>query len=502
MLEYFIVLKKYYFPVLTFVILNFFLALFIIQGRIYASQAREVAVQFKMNFLKDSVLNFVNEFTRGRAEAVEQFDEEVSERENILRDYLHNARSVSSVELSIDKVFTSLDSRDMWGYALVSDSDEDIIALQNIPSEWDRSHKSLDSILCAWRQIDLPFGSLYFGVTHEHLYHTILAMVSSKVHNSRFVEETYYWVNEIKNYKGGKDYAVRLIHPNPRSSEGMILSTDMQDAVGDYPYQKELDEINKNGEGFYTYYFKKKDSDNFARKITYSKLYKPYNWVVCMGSYYDDIYDYVDTIGKMRGRLLSKIAVPAIVLLDLLLAAFLIAQTVEKRKRKGSIDEPSNRDQLTEANTREFGERALKERFAQFKIEKQSPAVMLMDVDNFKTINDAHGREAGDFVLVQIAGIFYEQSRASDILIRWEGDKFAAIFKGMKKSDCWHYSQKLLDAISYKKIQYKDKSIQATVSLGFSFFDQNDKSWEQALERAQKALKESKGAGKNRARVE
>jgi len=60
----------------------------------------------------------------------------------------------------------------------------------------------------------------------------------------------------------------------------------------------------------------------------------------------------------------------------------------------------------------------------------------------------------------------------------------------------------LLDAIASKRIAYKDKSIPVTVSLGFSFFDEEDKSYEQALERAQKALKDAKAAGKSRARVE
>lgn len=486
---------------MAFFALNAFLVLFIVQGMNYADQAREVAVQFKKNFLKDSVTNFVNEFTRGKAESAELFDQMVSERENVLRDLLHNARGPQAAEWALNTTFTTQDKSDMWGYVLISDRQEDFLAEQNMPDAWDRSEKSLDGIFCSWRQIELPFGRLYFGITQEHLYNTVLASVSSKVHNSHFVEETYYWINEIKNYKGGKDYAVRLIHPNPRSSEGMSLSTDMQDAVGDFPYERELEEINKSGECFNTYYFKKKDSDNFARKITYSKLYRPYNWIVCMGSYYDDIYDYVDAIGKSRGKMASRLAIPLIIILDLLLIVYLAGKFYAERMSNQSAEAQANRDQLTEANTKEFGDRELKERFARFRLSCESPALMFMDIDNFKTINDTYGREAGDFVLVQITRAFYEQSRASDMLIRWDGDKFLGIFSGMKKSDCWRYSQKLLDAVSSRKIQYKDKNIQATVSLGFSFFEEEDRSCAQAIERAQDALKESKNAGKNRARV-
>ena len=484
-------------------ILTTFLVLFIVQEKNSLSQAKEIAVQFKMNFLKDSVTNFVNEFTRERAETTENFDFTVSERENVLRDHLHYAQGIKSAQWALKQAFTPQDPREMWGYILISGADDEVIETQNIPPTWDMSARSLDGIFCSWREIDLSFCKVYFGITQTCLYNTILASVRSKVHNSHFVEETYYWVNEIKNYKGGKDYAVRLIHPNPRSSEGMLLSTDMQDAVGDYPYERELEEINSNGECFNTYYFKKKDSDNFARKITYSKLYKPYNWVVCMGSYYDDIYDYVDALSKIRGRSVTKFAIPLIALLELLLI-FSVASKMwtDKKAAANEKTNQSNRDSLTDANTKAFGEKTLKDEFTGFKLTGESPAIMFMDIDNFKTLNDANGREAGDFVLAQIAAVFYEQSRASDVLIRWDGDKFAAVFSGMKKSDCWRYAQKLLDAISSKKIQYKDKAIQATVSLGFSFFNENDKSCVQVLERADKALKEAKAAGKNRARVE
>ena len=494
--------KKYFFQILSLFILNLFLVLFIVQERTALAQAKEIAVQFKMNFLKDSVTNFINEFSRNKNETAESYDDSVSDRENALRDYLHNIYGVQAVKQALAKVFSAQDPSDMWGYILLSNSDDEILEAMNMPADWDRSEKSLDNIFCAWRQIELPFARLYFGVTQKKLYNTILASVSSKVHNSHFVEETYYWINEVKNYKGGKDYAIRLIHPNPRSSEGMLLSTDMQDAVGDYPYERELEEINKKGESFNTYYFKKKDSDDFARKITYSKLYKPYNWIVCMGSYYDDIYDYVDTLRKVRGLTITQIAVPLIILLDLFFIFYIAFKIHSDRKNSRSPSEQDARDNLTYANTREFGQKELKRLFYTYKENFESPAIMFMDIDNFKTLNDTYGRETGDFVLVQIAGIFNEQSRSSDILIRWDGDRFAGIFWGMKKSDCWHYAQKLLETVSTRKIQYRDKTIQTTVSLGFSFFHEDDKSYAQAVERANKALKEAKAAGKNRARVE
>lgn len=497
-----VIVKKQYWTLISFLVLNAFLALFIAQEKSYVTQAKEIAVQFKANFLKDSVTNFIHEFERNKEDSIEIFDFTVSERENNLAQALASAYSVNAVKAIVDKTFTSNDTRGMWGYVLVVGLDEQIALSQNVPSDWDRTSRSLDGIFCAWREVENPVGRFYFGVTQEHLYNTMVSIVRSKVYDSHFVEETYYWINQVLNFKGGKDYAVRLIHPNPRSSEGMLLSTDMQDAIGDRPYETELEGINKDGEVLSSYYFKKKDSDNFARKITYAKLYKPYNWVVCMGSYYDDIYDYVETMDKVRGKSLMRFVFPLIVILDLLLAFFIVQAFYKEKREKSASKKQANRDNITDANTKSYGDRELKRRFSEFKNTKDSPAIMVLDVDNFKTLNDSFGHETGDFVLVQIANTFYEQSRSSDILIRWDGDQFVAVFNGMKKSVCWNYAQKLLETISQKKIQYKNRSVQTTVSLGFSFFREDDKNHLQAVERAQNAMLEAKGAGKNRARVD
>ena len=126
-------LKKNFFGIFTFAILNLFLALFIIQEKNYVKQAREVAVQFKMNFLKDSVTNFIHEFTQSRADSIEIFDYTVSERENKLRDELHNASSLGSVKWILDKTFTSQDPREMWAYILLS-SGEEVLATKNMSS--------------------------------------------------------------------------------------------------------------------------------------------------------------------------------------------------------------------------------------------------------------------------------------------------------------------------------------------------------------------------------
>ncbi len=71
----------------------------------------------------------------------------------------------------------------------------------------------------------------------------------------------------------------------------MLLSTDMTDVAGNLPYLTELEGVKRDGELFFVF-FQKKDSDIVSEKVTYAKLYRPYNWIIAMGVHLDDIEAY------------------------------------------------------------------------------------------------------------------------------------------------------------------------------------------------------------------
>ncbi len=156
-----------------------------------------------------------------------------------------------------------------------------------------------------------------------------------------------------------------------------------------------------------------------------------------------------------------------------------------------------NWDVLTGANSRQFGMTELAHCFENFSGGVQSPAIMLLDVDNFKSVNDTYGHEAGDEVLKKIVKAVYENSRASDKLIRWGGDEFVGIFEGMKREICEAYSEKLLKSISSIEYDFGKGNAHVTVSVGFAYFSKEDNGYEDVLSRADEALYRSKANGKN-----
>jgi len=107
--------------------------------------------------------------------------------------------------------------------------------------------------------------------------------VRTYLYNSVYDKVRYTWINKVINFDGGKDYALRLIHPNLKHTEGKLLSTNTKDIKGNYPYLEELEGVKSNGQIFYTYYFKEFDSNKITRKISFAQLYKKLDWIIATG---------------------------------------------------------------------------------------------------------------------------------------------------------------------------------------------------------------------------
>nr|WP_246433874.1 cache domain-containing protein [Spirochaeta isovalerica] len=130
---------------------------------------------------------------------------------------------------------------------------------------------------------------LYVFFTHES-YEKLIRSGGEEIVRKRILPDNeYVWINHILDYNGGDGYAIRLVHPNLPETEGMLLSTDMTDIMGNLPYRDELSGVNEKGEAFIEYYFKKMNSDEISHKMSYGKLYQDFDWVIATGVYLDDM---------------------------------------------------------------------------------------------------------------------------------------------------------------------------------------------------------------------
>lgn len=130
-------------------------------------------------------------------------------------------------------------------------------------------------------------------------------------------------------------------------------------------------------------------------------------------------------------------------------------------------------------------------------------ALFLLDVDQFKLINDTCGHAAGDTVLKAISASLQEILRETDMIVRWGGEEFLAFLPAIPRSGLDEVARRILNGISSSVIDHQGKPLSANVSIGFSPYplalDGEPLSWERAVNLVDMALYLAKAHGRNRA---
>ena len=304
-------------------------------------------------------------------------------------------------------------------------------------------------------------------------------------------------------YDGGDNYAIRRVHPNLIDTEGMLLSTNMTDIKGNYPYLTELEGVKKEGEIFYQYYFKKNKSDVISEKVTYAKLYKEYNWIIAMGVHLDDVQAYVDITSKESEQVILKMISHLVLwVLGIIILGLIFLTLSEKWYYKNynkKMKEEIYIDSLTKIYNRRAAISYINLAFKNFKKNGLSSAIIMIDVDDFKKINDTYGHDQGDIVLTKITEMLNKHIRSTDILCRWGGEELLLICDGLKMDDVVPFTNKLLDTVAQVEYEYNEQKYHTTISMGVSYFENSDQDSSFSIKRADIALYNAKKQGKNKA---
>ena len=161
------------------------------------------------------------------------------------------------------------------------------------------------------------------------------------------------------------------------------------------------------------------------------------------------------------------------------------------------IDAMANHDSLTGLPNKRLFMELLKKDILVCEREKSKLAVIFIDLDNFKPVNDTLGHDAGDSVLNIVASRFQNALRESDTIARLGGDEFTAIIKKVKtKDDVLKAVNKILDK-TVNPIKIDKKTFRLGASIGISFYPDDDTTEEGLLKKADEAMYRIKSAGKN-----
>jgi len=129
-------------------------------------------------------------------------------------------------------------------------------------------------------------------------------------------------------------------------------------------------------------------------------------------------------------------------------------------------------------------------------------AVLFVDIDHFKAINDTHGHAAGDQVLQEVTRRLRGSVRASDTVARYAGDEFTVVLRHIvKNDDVQRVAEKILQVISEPLALENGTRLQIGVSIGVSFFPDDAADAETLLKHADEAMYAAKRQGRNTCRI-
>jgi diguanylate cyclase (GGDEF)-like protein len=123
---------------------------------------------------------------------------------------------------------------------------------------------------------------------------------------------------------------------------------------------------------------------------------------------------------------------------------------------------------------------------------------MMVDIDNFKNINDEYGHPFGDNVIEEVSEALRTSLRPTDSIGRYGGDEFLVILENCPFSRGEELSQRILEHINTLRFTHKEQDVDVSISIGFSATDKQETlSPEQLLEAADKGLYKAKSSGRN-----
>ena len=167
------------------------------------------------------------------------------------------------------------------------------------------------------------------------------------------------------------------------------------------------------------------------------------------------------------------------------------------------LEGQSIRDGLTGLFNRNFMEIAL-ERELHRAVRKGMPlAVLMLDVDHFKQLNDTMGHEAGDVVLREVAECYRRALRDEDVICRYGGEEFVVIMPDATEAIALERAERVRTAVSEIRMHFRGELIRSvTVSVGVAMFPEAGRDGSELLRLADGALYRAKNSGRNQVMLE
>ena len=162
------------------------------------------------------------------------------------------------------------------------------------------------------------------------------------------------------------------------------------------------------------------------------------------------------------------------------------------------LKESSLKDALTGLYNRRFLENFIEKFTKQADRSEISYAVMMIDIDFFKMVNDSYGHDVGDSVIKELGFVLKTSIRASDIAIRYGGEEFLVLLYNPNKEKVIDIAQTISDKFKSIEFQAGNASFKKTLSIGIAYYPEQAESIWQAIKFADTALYVAKESGRDK----
>jgi diguanylate cyclase (GGDEF)-like protein len=182
-----------------------------------------------------------------------------------------------------------------------------------------------------------------------------------------------------------------------------------------------------------------------------------------------------------------------------LLGALIIAWT--RNERMEQLEQEAGHDALTGLKNRRRFEEDLRAAMARSRREGTTGALLMLDLDHFKHVNDTHGHPAGDRLIEEVAGVLRRRTRESDTLARLGGDEFAIVVPRCSRSEARVVAEAIAEAIRGHRPEH-DGVEPVTASVGVAIFGEGPRiSSASLISEADTAMYAAKDGGRDGVRV-
>jgi diguanylate cyclase (GGDEF)-like protein len=153
-------------------------------------------------------------------------------------------------------------------------------------------------------------------------------------------------------------------------------------------------------------------------------------------------------------------------------------------------------DFLTGITNRRFAIDRMNEELSRINRGEDAFSLLMIDIDNFKDINDSHGHECGDYILKDVVNLIKSVLRNYDMMARWGGEEFLVMLPSTEINDAKIVAEKIISNVRTQIFTYKGNSFHVTITAGVAQHQAGD-DLDSIIKRADEAMYHGKKSGKN-----